>query len=163
MSDATWEPWRVESPTTPFFPRHFPANNMQNSLSLERRDLSTMAFQINGSLTAGFTARPDNNKWNLKDPHYWDILVRIFRLSLAGSSNCSMSFRNIMVQHIHSLFLYPSFSIKCNSDIMHIHYIFSDILFSTLLLNIATEWRLIQSCFCLGMVFWATIYICGAV
>ena len=76
------------------------------------------------NLTAGSTAWQDNNKWNLKDPHYSDILVRIFRLTLLVSNNCSMSFQNIMVQYIHSMGLYPSFSIKHNLDIMHKHYIF---------------------------------------
>ena len=102
-----------------------------------------MALQINGNLNAGSTAWPDNNKWNLKVPHYWDILVRIFRLTLLGSSNCSTSFQNIMVQYIHPLGLYPSFSIKHNLDIMHKHYIFC---FKHFVFNIApeyTEWRLI--------------------
>ena len=126
-----------------FFPRHSLANNTQNSLSLQGRDMSTMALQINGNLNAGSTAWPVNNKWNLKDPHYWDILVRIFRLTLLGSSNCSTSFQNIMVQYIHPLGRYPSFSMKHNLDIMHKHYIFS---FNHFVFNIApeyTEWRLI--------------------
>ena len=120
-----WIWWRSDTPFshnresgitdhTVFFPRYFRANNTQNSLSLQGRDMSTMAFQINGNLTAGSAAWPDNNKWNLKDPHYWDILVRIFGLTLLGSSNCSMGFQNIRVQYIHSLGLYPSFSIKHN-------------------------------------------------
>ena len=143
-SDATWAPWRVRAPTAPFFfPRHSLANNTQNSLSLQGRDMSTMALQINGNLNAGSTAWPVNNKWNLKDPHYWDILVRIFRLTLLGSSNCSTSFQNIIVQYIHPLGRYPSFSMKHNLDIMHKHYIFS---FKHFVFNIApeyTEWRLI--------------------
>ena len=119
-----------------FFPRHFLANNTQNSLSLQGRDMSTMALQINGNLNAGSTAWPDNNKWNLKVQHYWDILVRIFRLNLLGSSNCSTSFQNIMVRYIHPLGLYPSFSIKHNLDIMHKHYIFC---FKHFVFNIAPE------------------------
>ena len=58
---------------TVFFPRHILANNTQNSLSLQGRDMSTMALQINGNLNAGSTAWPDNNKWNLKDPHNWSM------------------------------------------------------------------------------------------
>ena len=55
-----------------FFQRHFLANNTQNTLSLQGRDMSTMALQINGNLNAGSTAWSlceGNHRSPVNSPH----------------------------------------------------------------------------------------------